>query len=94
MARGVMRWQAKGDVNQPDIVAALEKAGCSVLDLSRVGKGCTDLLVGRDGCNYLMEVKTLTGKLNTKQVKFHSEWRGKTYVVRTPEEALRIVLNG
>jgi hypothetical protein len=89
-----MRWAARQDENQPEIVAALESIGCSVLSLQRVGKGCPDLLVGYRQCNVLMEIKQLKGKLNQKQEEFHAEWRGNICVVRTPEEAIRVMTRG
>lgn len=58
------------DANQPEIVLALRKAGCSVLVLSELGKGAPDLLVGElvykwrgldhdryERVNYLLELK-------------------------------------
>ena len=38
--------------------------------------------------NYLLEVKTDTGKLNPKQVKWHSDWQGQVAVVHSADEAL------
>jgi len=64
------------DRNHSDIVAALRAAGCSVLDLSGVGKGCPDLLVGRNGVDYLLEVKAPGGKTREAQRKFSASWRG------------------
>jgi len=87
-------WARKVDTNQGDIVAALEKIGCSVLDLSRVGQGCPDLLVGRADKCYLLEVKSGKAKLNEKQVEFHEDWRGNIAVVRSPEEAIQVVMSG
>ena len=94
-----MRRAAKVDANQPDIVAALEAAGCTVLSLAAVGNGVADLLVYRekrefweDSALYLLEVKNPAGRgtsLTPDQVKFHAEWP--VTVVTTPEEALRAV---
>ncbi len=92
-----MRRASKKDKNQNEIVAVLVGAGYSVEDLSRVGGGCTDLLVGgidrRTGKpgNWVMEVKTEKGKLNALQVEWHANWRGPKATVRTPDEALRVV---
>jgi len=81
------------DHNQDLIVEALEKAGCSVLDLSMVGGGCPDIMVGKNKKNYFMEIKNpeTGGKLNDLQKKFIDEWDAPIFVVRTPEEALRAV---
>ena len=96
MSRGAMRWHVKPDENQPDIITALESIGCEVLDLSRVGQGCADLLVWRKAtCTLrLIEVKTAKGKLNPKQSKFHDKFSGCTFIARTPMEAIRIMQDG
>lgn len=41
-----MRRAARVDRNHPEIVAALEKAGCLVQSLGQIGSGCPDLLAG------------------------------------------------
>jgi hypothetical protein len=85
-----MRWDATPDANQAEIVAALEKIGCSVVSLHRVGN-IPDLLVGRAKCNWLMEVKTAKGRLNDDQKEFHSSWRGQVCVVRSALEAVAVI---
>jgi hypothetical protein len=79
--------QGLRDANEAGIVAALEMAGATVEKIP-TGRGVPDLLVGFKDVNYLLEVKIKTGKLNAKQVKWHSNWAGTVYVVRTPREAL------
>ena len=91
-----MRRAAKIDRNQPEIVAALRKAGCTVESLAAVGKGVTDLLVGRAGIKYLLEVKDgekppSERKLTPDQEEWHAGWRGQKAVVNTIEEALEAV---
>lgn len=92
-----MRRAGKIDDNQTEIVDALRKAGCSVLSLAGVGDGVHDLLVGRAGMNYLLEVKDGDNKppsecrLTQPQVKFHDRWRGQGTVVNNPAEALKAV---
>lgn len=91
-----MRRAAKVDANQAEVVKALRAAGCGVLDLSSVGKGCPDLLVHPPTypeCRMvvLMEVKNKKGrgdKLTPAQEKFHAEWKGWIYRVTSPAEAL------
>ena len=87
---------AKTDRNQPEIVKALEDAGCSVQLLHRVGGGCPDLLVGRINKNFLLEVKDgdrvpSERKLNERQEKWHREWKGQKIVVTNAREALDAV---
>lgn len=48
-SRCVMRRAAKVDDNQGEIVAALQRAGCSVQSLAGVGRGFPDLAVGFQG---------------------------------------------
>ena len=45
------------DANQKEIVNKLRAIGASIQDLSMVGKGCPDILVGFRCKNYLFEIK-------------------------------------
>ncbi len=98
------RRAAKVDVNQQDIVRALEAVGASVLYLHVVGAGVPDLLVGYKGRNYLIEVKrplpqlkaereSLDARymLNELQAEWHAGWRGHVRVARTPIEAMEVI---
>jgi hypothetical protein len=76
------------DQNQPGIVLALRAVGATVQHLHKVGSGCPDLLVGFRKKNYLLEIKTVTGKLTPDQVTWHEIWQGKVYVVRDIDDAL------
>ena len=80
-------YNAKRDINEPEIVAALEAIGCKVFRLDQP----LDLLVGYRGKNWLIEVKTEKGYLTKSQKKFLPEWRGQLAVVRTPEQAISVV---
>lgn len=91
-----MRRAARVDRNHADIVKALRQAGCNVLDLSRVGNGCPDLLVGRMGEMCFMEVKDGEAKpskqlLTSAEKVFHRSWYGYCHIVRNAQEALQIV---
>ena len=92
-----MRRAAKVDDIQREIVAALRTCGATVLNLSRVGEGCPDLLVGFRGHNVLIEVKRprakgqRAGTTTPAQDDFLAGWRGRAVVVRTVDEALRAV---
>lgn len=79
------------DSNQKEIIEALVTAGASVFDASQVGSGFPDLVVGFRGKNYLIEVKSKNGKLNSKQIKFFEMWRGSVYMVKTAEQALEVI---
>lgn len=89
---------AKIDANQNEIVEALRKIGCSVQILSSVGKGCPDILVGKNGINYLIEIKDgnkpkSAQKLTPDQVEWHEKWNGSVVVVSSAEMAIELVSN-
>ena len=91
-----MRRAAKVDANQAEIVKAFRGVGCSVQHLHAVGDGCPDLLVGKDGVNYLVEVKDGSRppsdrQLTKPQRKWHDTWRGNVAVVKSVPEALTLV---
>jgi hypothetical protein len=97
------RRASKTDGNHGDIVAALEAAGCTVQSLAPIGRGCPDVLVAGprkaffngkvDVPMYLLEIKNPDGKdeVNEAQTKWHIEWNAPVYVVRTAEEALKVI---
>jgi Holliday junction resolvase len=90
------RRAAKVDANHTEIVKGLRQSGCTVLDLSAVGKGCPDLLIGRCGYNLLMEVKDgskpkSARKLTGDQIAFFAKWRGNVQVVKSLQEAIDII---
>lgn len=90
--RGLPR---KIDANHPEIVAALKKIGCHVLELSAVGGGVPDLVVWRrDGVTALLvEIKNpvAKGKLNKLQETWHAAWTGaKPLVIESVDQALSV----
>jgi len=65
------------DVNQKEIVHALREHGAVVTDLSGVGKGCPDLLVGFNKTTYLIEIKRDSkAKFTPEQLKWYDNWCG------------------
>ena len=86
-----MRRAAKVDANQDQIVSALRAAGASVQSLAPIGKGCPDILAAIQGHMFLMEIKRPKGKTNDTQDKWHITWNAPVYVVRDPDEALRVI---
>lgn len=75
------------DSNQAEIVAALKRAGCTVEFIGQP----LDLLVGRAGVTYLLELKTEDGDVKPGQRDFLKAWNGHAAVVRSFEEALEAV---
>lgn len=84
------RYAAKVDGNQAEIVDALRKIGCSVEIIGRP----VDLLCGYRARNFLLECKR-EGQENRKdqqaQRDWMAAWRGQVRVVRSPEEAVKVV---
>jgi hypothetical protein len=78
----------KRDGNHGPIARRLEELGASVFDLSAVGRGLSDLLVGFCGATFLVEIKMPNGTLTPSQVEFARTWRGaKPVEVRSVDEA-------
>lgn len=92
-----MRRASKIDGNQNEIVDALRQIPkCNVLILSMVGGGCPDVAVGYRGRNVFFEIKDPSKppskqRLTPDQVKWHSDWPGEVYVIRTIDEALEVL---
>jgi Holliday junction resolvase len=91
-----MRRAAKVDANHSTIVKALRDVGATVLSLASMGHGCPDLVIGKDGKNWLVEVKDpmqkpSQRKLTDDERTFHALWRGQVCVIETVEEALRLI---
>ena len=82
---------SRTDWNQSAIVDALRAAGASVFITSGVRHGFPDLVVGFNGKTYLLEVKAPDAKLTEDELLFMRKWVGDYHVVRSPEEAIRII---
>lgn len=86
-----MQKYGRVDANHNQIVEALRAIGASVVSLASLGGGVPDLLVGWNGCNFLMEVKTVSGRLTRDQKVFFAEWRGHCKLVRSPRDATQFL---
>lgn len=63
--------------------------GFSVLDLAPIGKGAPDMLVGYQGDDRLVELKTEKGVVEKHQAAWHQTWRGRPVVIaRTLDDVL------
>lgn len=77
-------------------MAALRSAGCSVISLAAIGKGCPDILASEASWPHrmrLLEVKDgnrppCERRLTPAQILFHANWRGPIEVVTSVDEAL------
>ncbi|HYF24100.1 MAG TPA: hypothetical protein VD931_00025 [Baekduia sp.] len=90
------RRAARTDGNHAEIRDTLRACGCSVADLSHVGGGVPDLLVGLRGRSYCIEVKNgalppSRRRLTPDEEAWRAAWRGHYAVVETVDEALAVV---
>ena len=86
-------YKKRVDENQNTIKHTLIALGCSVLDLSTVGRGCPDLLIGYKGNSVLVEIKSSAKATFTEpQIKFMQEWRGGTVSrIDSVDAAIRLI---
>jgi hypothetical protein len=84
-----MRYAARVDANQEQIVSALRGAGAYVWIIGLP----VDLLVGYKNHTFLVEIKTDSRKRLTKlQADFFENWSGSTLArIDNPEAALRMI---
>jgi hypothetical protein len=84
-----MRYAARVDANQMQIVSALRAAGAYVWVIGLP----VDLLVGYKSHTFLVEIKTDSKKRLTKlQTDFFENWSGSTLSrIDSPEAALRMI---
>ena len=84
-----MRYAARVDANQTQIVSALRAAGAYVWIIGLP----VDLLVGYKGHTFLVEIKDGSKKRLTKlQADFFENWVGGTLArIDSPEAALRMI---
>jgi hypothetical protein len=92
-----MRRFGRTDGNHADVVAALRKIGATVRSLASLGDGMPDLAVGYQKRNFFLEVKDSRQppskqKLTDDEQDFFDTWRGQVSIVRTPEEAVNLIL--
>ncbi len=85
------RYAKRRDENEPEIISALERAGCHVQRLDTP----FDLLVSKSGSDYKIEVKMPRAKLTPAQVDYIADNKGApVHVVTSAEQALEIVSHG
>jgi hypothetical protein len=84
-----MRYAARVDANQDQIVVALRAAGAFVWIIGLP----VDLLVGYKGHTFLVEIKTNSKKrLTGLQTDFFEKWCGGTLArIDSPDAALRMI---
>lgn len=77
------------DLNQPEIILALEEIGCVCYEMEQP----VDLLIEYEGRWVVLEVKNPKGKnkLTKEQEIFFNRTKAPAYVVRNPLEAIAAV---
>jgi len=80
------------DIIQSEIIQKLRSVmGVTVFPTHMAHFGFPDIVVGRAGANYLLEIKMPGKKLNKYQEEFHNTWTGRVSVVHSWEEAFRAI---
>lgn len=95
----VRKFAARVDAIQKDVVDALRAIGASVQHLHTVGDGCTDILVGYRGVNYLIEIKDgnkppSERRLTPDQRCWHARWQGEAVIAISADEAVNYITRG
>lgn len=90
------RTKTRRDGNQKEFIEDMETIGATVVDLSSIGGGCGDVLVGWNFRNWLFELKDPSQapcdrKPRPSQVKFEQDWKGQYKLVETSDEAMRLM---
>lgn len=91
-----MRKFGRKDSNQSKIERQLRAIGLTVQDLSPMGDGCPDLLVGFKGRNFLFEIKDpdqppSQRKLTEFEQRWREVWKGQVHTVTSAEEIIDII---
>lgn len=84
------------DANQPEIVAAFRRLGCTVAITSNVRDGFPDIVVGFRGINLLVEIKDgskipSARKLTPDEQKFHDNWKGGAVIVESVDDVVALI---
>ncbi len=92
MGRRTTGYARRADTNHVEIVAAFKQFNASVTDLRLVGHGTPDLLIGFQGRDRQVEVKTAKGKVRAGQDAYAEAWKGcRPVVVRSIEDVIALV---
>lgn len=91
-----LRKYARQDGNHKAIRAEFERAGCSVVDLSSLGHGVPDMLIGYGGLCIPVEIKDgakppSKRKLTEDEERFRMNWTGGYRIVSDLDGVLETV---
>lgn len=86
----IPKYAARRDKNEPQIIHQLSMIpGLTIVQLSQ--KNIPDLLIGYQGVNYLVEIKTPKGKTKAGQENFLATWQGQAQLCRSIDEILTVI---
>jgi len=88
------RLAARVDRNQPEIVDAFKRLGCSVLIISQLKK-CADLVISKRK-TAIIEIKDgslppSARRLTKDEQEFRDSWKGPYFIVESLDDVLRVV---
>jgi len=88
------RTKTRRDGNQAEFCEDMHTIGATAVDLSSIGGGCPDVLVGWYAINWLFELKNPDQPPSKRrprktQVEFKHNWKGQYLLVETSEDAMQ-----
>jgi Holliday junction resolvase len=85
-----MSYLKRVDKNQSEIVDVARKLGYYVHHTHEVGKGFPDLVAGKKGINFLMEIKNGNSSLTLQQKEFHKNFLGTVTIIRSIDDLIKL----
>jgi hypothetical protein len=87
------KYNAKVDSNQPEIVKAFRNLGFSVFLTHTLGRGFPDIVAGKQGLNFLIEIKDGSlppskRKLTPAEQEFKDNWRGQYDIIESIDDVV------
>jgi Holliday junction resolvase len=87
------KYNAKVDSNQPEIVKAFRNLGFSVFLTHTLGRGFPDIVVGKQGRTFIIEIKDgakseSKRKLTPAEQEFKDNWRGQYDIIESIDDVV------
>lgn len=94
-----MKFAARKDANQDEIVSALRSIGATVTSVHQIGNGLPDVICGFRGKNYLLEIKDgnkppSRRRLTEDEKRWHKQWQGHVDIVESVDDAINLITGG
>lgn len=85
----------RADANQPEIVKAFRSLGYTVQHTHTIGEGFVDIVVGKRGRNFLVEIKDGSKppsqrRLTPDEDRFHATWKGQVGIASSTGDVARL----